>query len=170
MKTIKTVTIAIMVLLISFTLSGQNKATLLISQDPKLALWGDDKGNHPFTTNIRIASEWEGNQLFHGYFFGRPEFEYADLQISYMRVSLNIGYAHNRFSDLFDIRYSIGYGEVMRKEQRGGWSGTSSFGADVFLDIKVSSKSTLFINGQFVQRQDMGKWVYSNFIGYRYNW
>ena len=151
------------------TLSAQNKATLLISQDPKLAVLGDHKGNDAFTTNIRIASEWQGNQQRHGFFFARPEIEYADLKVQYLRTFLNFGFNHNMFSDYFDIAYSVGYGMIKRR-YNGDWYGTQQFNADLYFFVNVTDKISIFVNGQVVNRNDLKetKLVYSNFVGIKF--
>ena len=151
------------------TLSAQNKATLLISQDARLAILGDDIGNDAFTTNVRVASEWQGNQLKHGFFFGRPEIEYADLKVPFVRTSLNFGFNHNMFSDYFNIAYSVGYGIIYRKQDR-GWLAANQFNADLYFFVNVTNKISIFVNGQVVNRNDLKetKLVYSNFVGIKF--
>lgn len=161
-------TLAIFLLLLSLNAFAQNKATVMILQDARLAVLGDNKGNEAFTTNIKIASEWQGNQLKHGYFFGRPEIEYADLQIQYFRTSLNFGFKHNQFSKYFDLAYSVGYGMIGRKYDK-NWFGTQQFGADIFFYFKLNDTVNLIANSQIVDRNDLEKrkFVYSKFIGFQ---
>jgi hypothetical protein len=46
-----------------------------VSQDARLALIGDDRGNQPFTTNVNVAAEFRGWQKGNSYFLMRSELE-----------------------------------------------------------------------------------------------
>jgi hypothetical protein len=74
-------------------LSFAQGITLNISQDARLALVGDERGNHPFTTNVNVAAEFRGWQKGNSYFLMRPEIEYADLKGGELyRMTANFGY------------------------------------------------------------------------------
>jgi hypothetical protein len=46
--------------------------SLNISQDARLALVGDERGNGAFTTNVNLAAEFRGWQKGSSYFLMRP--------------------------------------------------------------------------------------------------
>ncbi len=101
MKTKERIALAIvllaMLLLIRNNAQGQ---ALSITQDPKLALIGDDRGNNPFTLNVRAKVHLTGNEGKIGYATVNMVYEYADLQqTNYNRYGVQAGYTFYTFAD-----------------------------------------------------------------------
>ena len=142
---------------------SQEQLTINISQDARLAILGDDKGNDAFTPNLTFRSEWQGKEKSYGYSFIYPEFEIAELKGGTYK------------------RYSYGYGVTLYLDNLTGlhWlenvKGTTSLGFG-FTDYGYAffsfdwtnqlsysfGKVEIFLNWQFVERKDLkqyGEWV-----------
>jgi hypothetical protein len=129
-----------------------------VSQDARLALIGDERGNEAFTPNINVAAEFRGWQKGSSYFLMRPEIEYADLQGGELyRMTANFGYTFNKWVKNVDFTATVGGGMLIRHELSGlhtqanlqtTWYFTKGIG--------------LFLDSEFVQRRDLP----NKFIGY----
>ena len=132
--------------------------SLNISQDARLALVGDERGNGAFTTNVNLAAEFRGWQKGNSYFLMRPEIEYADLQGGELyRMTANFGYTFNKWVKNVDFTATVGGGMLSRHELGGlhtqanlqtTWCFTKGVG--------------LFLDSEFVQRRDLP----NKFVGY----
>jgi hypothetical protein len=129
-----------------------------LSQDARLAIVGDDRGNEAFTTNVNVAAEFRGWQKGSSYFLMRPELEYADLQGGELyRMTANFGYTFNIWVKDVDFTATIGGGMLSRHELAG-------------LHTQANLQTTwyftkgvgLFLDSEFVQRVDLPK----KFLGY----
>jgi hypothetical protein len=112
--------ITIILLLFSTFLMAQSEVALNLSQDARLALFGDDKGNEALTPNIIARIDLQDNQRSLGYYVVGIEYEYADLSESlYQRYSLNLGYTFNQFSllgnDKLEATALLNYGMTTRE-------------------------------------------------------
>jgi hypothetical protein len=112
--------ITIILLLFSTFLMAQSEVALNLSQDARLALFGDDKGNEALTPNIIARIDLQDNQRALGYYVVGIEYEYADLSESlYQRYSLNLGYTFNQFSllgnDKLEATALLNYGITTRE-------------------------------------------------------
>jgi hypothetical protein len=112
--------ITIILLLFSTFLMAQSEVALNISQDARLAMFGDDKGNEALTPNIIARIDLQDNQRSLGYYVVGIEYEYADLSESlYQRYSLNLGYTFNQFSllgtDKLEATALLNYGMTTRE-------------------------------------------------------
>ena len=83
--------------------------SLNVSQDARLALVGDERGNEAFTTNVNLGFELRGWQKGNSYFLMRPEIEYADLQGGELyRMTANFGYTFNKWVKNVDFTATVG--------------------------------------------------------------
>jgi hypothetical protein len=139
-------------------LSFAQGISLNVSQDARLALVGDERGNGAFTTNVNVAAEFRGWQKGNSYFLMRPEIEYADLKGGELyRMTANFGYTFNKWIKNVDFTATVGGGMLIRHELSG-------------LHIQANLQTTwyftkgigLFLDSEFVQRRDLPK----KFIGY----
>lgn len=150
--------ITLFVLLISLSAFSQ-EVNINLSQDARLALIGDNKGNDAFTPNLRLSVDFEDNNGF----YIAPEIEYADLKIQYLRYSGNIGKRFIFWKKL-KLSTSIGFGIIDREGRS-----YSSFSGDAYLSYPISKRLRLFLNSQIVERKDLKKdVVISVFFGVRY--
>jgi hypothetical protein len=137
--------------------------SLNVSQDARLALVGDERGNEAFTTNVNVGAEFRGWQKGNSYFLMRPEFEYADLKGGELyRMTANFGYTFNKWVKDVDFTATVGGGMLSRYELGG-------------LHTQANLQTTwyfmkgmgLFIDSEFVQRVDLPNkfLVYSGKLG-----
>ena len=125
--------------------------SLNVSQDARLALIGDERGNEAFTTNVNVAAEFRGWQKGNSYVLMRPEIEYADLKGGELyRMTANFGYTFNKWIKDVDFTATVGGGMLSRHELAGlhtqanlqtTWYFTKGIG--------------LFLDSEFVQRADL---------------
>jgi len=132
--------------------------SLNVSQDARLAIAGDERGNEAFTTNVNLGFELRGLQNGNSYFIMRPELEYADLKGGELyRMTANFGYTFNKWIKDVDFTVTLGGGMLIRHELSG-------------LHTQANLQTTwyfmkgvgLFLDSEFVQRQDLP----NKFIGY----
>ena len=129
-----------------------------LSQDARLALIGDERGNHPFTTNVNVAAEFRGWQKGSSYFLMRPEIEYADLQGGELyRMTANFGYTFNKWFNNVDFTATVGGGMLSRYEL-GGLHTQANLQTTWYFMKGIG----LFLDSEFVQRVDLPK----KFLGY----
>ena len=132
--------------------------SLNISQDARLALVGDERGNEAFTTNVNVAAEFRGWQKGNSYFLMRPEFEYADLKGGELyRMTANFGYTFNKWIKDVDFTATVGGGMLSRHELAGLHTQ-----ANLQLTWYFTKGVGLFLDSEFVQRIDLPK----KFLGY----
>ena len=149
----------LIVLLFSIPLISLGQGiSLNISQDARLALVGDDRGNEAFTTNVNLAAEFRGWQKGNSYFLMRPEIEYADLQGGELyRMTANFGYTFNKWFNKVDFTATVGGGMLSRYEL-GGLHTQANLQTTWYLTKGVG----LFLGSEFVQRIDLP----NKFVGY----
>jgi hypothetical protein len=139
-------------------LSFAQGITLNISQDARLALVGDERGNEAFTTNLNVAAEFRGLQKGSSYFLMRPELEYADLKGGELyRMTANFGYTFNKWIKDIDFTATIGGGMLSRHELAGLHTQ-----ANLQLTWYFTKDVGLFLDSEFVQRADLP----NKFLGY----
>jgi hypothetical protein len=132
--------------------------SLNVSQDARLALIGDERGNEAFTTNVNVAVEFRGWQKGNSYFLMRPEIEYADLQGGELyRMTANFGYTFNKWIKDVDFTATIGGGMLSRYEL-GGLHTQANLQTTWYFTKGIG----LFLDSEFVQRVDLPK----KFLGY----
>jgi len=129
-----------------------------LSQDARLALIGDDRGNQPFTTNVNVAAEFRGWQKGNSYFLMRPEIEYADLKGGELyRMTANFGYTFNKWIKDVDFTVTLG-GGMLSRHKLGGLHTQANLQLTWYFTKGVG----LFLDSEFVQRIDLP----NKFIGY----
>jgi len=132
--------------------------SLNISQDARLALVGDERGNEAFTTNVNVAAEFRGWQKGNSYFLMRPELEYADLKGGELyRMTANFGYTFNKWFNNVDFTATVGGGMLSRYDL-GGLHTQANLQTTWYFTKGIG----LFLDSEFVQRIDLP----NKFIGY----
>jgi hypothetical protein len=132
--------------------------SLNISQDARLALVGDERGNEAFTPNINVAAEFRGWQKGNSYFLMRPEIEYAELKGGGLyRMTANFGYTFNKWIKNVDFTATVG-GGMLSRHKLGGLHTQANLQLTWYFTKGVG----LFLDSEFVQRRDLP----NKFIGY----
>jgi len=137
--------------------------SLNVSQDARLALVGDERGNEAFTTNVNLGFELRGLQNGNSYFLMRPELEYADLKGGELyRMTANFGYTFNKWIKDVDFTATVGGGMLSRYEL-GGLHTQANLQTTWYFTKGVG----LFLDSEFVQRIDLPNkfLVYSGKLG-----
>jgi len=129
-----------------------------VSQDARLALIGDERGNEAFTTNVNVGAEFRGWQKGSSYFLMRPEIEYADLQGGELyRMTANFGYTFNKWIKNVDFTATVG-GGMLSRHKLGGLHTQANLQTTWYFTKGIG----LFLDSEFVQRRDLPK----KFLGY----
>jgi len=129
-----------------------------ISQDARLALIGDERGNEAFTTNVNVGAEFRGLQKGSSYFLMRPEIEYADLKGGELyRMTANFGYTFNKWFKNVDFTATVG-GGMLSRHGLGGLHTQVNLQTTWYFTKGVG----LFLDSEFVQRIDLP----NKFVGY----
>ena len=132
--------------------------SLNVSQDARLALVGDERGNEAFTTNVNLGFELRGWQKGSSYFLMRPEIEYADLQGGELyRMTANFGYTFNKWIKYVDFTATVG-GGMLSRHGLGGLHTQANLQTTWYFTKGIG----LFLDSEFVQRVDLP----NKFIGY----
>ena len=155
-------TIIYILFLIPFISLSQG-ISLNISQDARLALVGDERGNKAFTTNVNVAAEFRGLQKGSSYFLMRPELEYADLKGGELyRMTANFGYTFNKWIKDVDFTVTLG-GGMLSRHKLGGLHTQANLQLTWYFTKGVG----LFLDSEFVQRIDLPNkfLVYSGKVG-----
>jgi len=137
--------------------------SLNISQDARLALVGDERGNEAFTTNVNVAAEFRGWQKGNSYFLMRPEIEYADLKGGELyRMTANFGYTFNKWIKNVDFTATVG-GGMLSRHKLGGLHTQANLQTTWYFTKGIG----LFLDSEFVQRVDLPNkfLVYSGKVG-----
>ena len=139
---------------------SQEKLSVNLLQDVKLATIGDDKrGYKAFTVNFLARIKMQGNHQKLGYMIIYPEYEFADLKTKYQRYSANLGYVFNTIFDDFELESSISYGFINHNgttNSLGFWFGTN---------YVINKALKINAGYQIVDRTDINKIRYSGFVG-----
>ena len=150
-------TIIYIFLLIPFISLSQG-ISVNVSQDARLALVGDERGNKAFTTNVNVGAEFRGLQKGSSYFLMRPELEYADLKGGELyRMTANFGYTFNKWIKDVDFTVTLGGGMLSRYEL-GGLHTQANLQTTWYFTKGIG----LFLDSEFVQRIDLP----NKFVGY----
>ena len=155
-------TIIYILFLIPFISLSQG-ISLNISQDARLALVGDERGNKAFTTNVNVAAEFRGLQKGSSYFLMRPELEYADLKGGELyRMTANFGYTFNKWFNNVDFTATVG-GGMLSRHGLGGLHTQANLQSTWYFTKGIG----LFLDSEFVQRRDLPNkfLVYSGKLG-----
>ena len=146
------------ILLLFPLISLSQGISLNLSQDARLALVGDERGNEAFTTNVNVGAEFRGWQKGNSYFLMRPEFEYANLQGGELyRMTANFGYTFNKWVKNVDFTATVG-GGMLSRHGLGGLHTQANLQTTWYFTKGIG----LFLDSEFVQRRDLPK----KFLGY----
>lgn len=160
MKTLKPhgkLLILLILLLTQVTSTSQEKISLSVYQDARLMTLGDKQNNEPGTMNLLMNVKIQTKQKNYGYLVIVPEYEQADLQDTYKRLSLGLGYTFNRlyspnfnFLRDFEVTTTISYGVINRfSNTEGSWSCNGEVSYKVNDWLKVGAVH------QFTERTDL---------------
>lgn len=129
---------------------SQGKLALTATQDVRLLITGDDRGNPAATLDIALGLEMQGLQRDFGYIVVRPEFEVANLAGgTYKRYSGNAGVSFNNWSRNLIYTATVGYGFIDH-------NGTGfSFGNNLQLAYKINDRIQVFADLETVERKDL---------------
>ena len=166
-----------MTLLPQETCTSQEKVSLSIYQDARLMALGDKQRNKAGTMNLLLNVKLQTKQKRYGYMVIVPEYEQADLQDTYKRLSLGIGYTFNRFyfpNSAFlrrmELTTTFSYGVINRfSHTEGSWScnGEVSYRINDWLKFAVVHQLTERTDLLF--RYQDHKIRYSFFFGLEFN-
>jgi hypothetical protein len=136
---------------IPLTILGQG-ISLNVSQDARLALIGDERGNNPFTANVNVAAEFRGWQKNDFYFVKRIELEYADLKGGGLyRMTANYGMTFNKWVKDVDFTATVGGGMLSRDNLKGGLHTQANLQTTWYFMEGIG----LFLDSEFVHRRDL---------------
>ena len=155
-------TIIYIFLLIPFISLSQG-ISVNVSQDARLAIAGDERGNEAFTTNVNLGFELRGWQKGSSYFLMRPELEYADLKGGELyRMTANFGYTFNKWVKDLDFTATVG-GGMLSRHGLGGLHTQANLQTTWYFTKGIG----LFLDSEFVQRVDLPNkfLVYSGKVG-----
>lgn len=153
----------IIFLLLTTLLFSQERVSIGIYQDVKLATQADDYGNKPFTRDLIIRLNMQGNQQSFGYMVMFPEFETADLKGGlYSRWSANGGYVFNFIKNV-ELSATVGIGVIHRHKV-----GYASFGGGGTISYQIN-RIKLVSLWQLTSRKDIDKIRNSLFFGIEIN-
>jgi hypothetical protein len=136
-------TIIYILFLIPFISLSQG-ISLNISQDARLALVGDERGNEAFTTNVNLGFELRGLQNGNSYFLMRPELEYADLKGGEL-YRMTAKWIKN-----VDFTATV-CGGMLSRHELGGLHAQANLQTTWYFTKGVG----LFLDYEFVQRRDL---------------
>jgi hypothetical protein len=129
---------------------SQQRITANVTQDAKLLLVGDDKGNGAGTLDATISFEMQGRQQDYGYIIVRPEMEYAELAGGiYRRYSANVGVSFNQWIENVTMTATVGHGFVEYGAAR------MSFGNNLQMSYAISKSIDVFLDLETVERKDL---------------
>lgn len=148
-------------LIMSISINSQESLSLGIYQDGKLLFIGDDKGNDAGTIDIIARLEMQGKYDGYGYLVIFPQFEYAEIYGNYKRWSANAGYTLSIINRVKITSYAS-YGWIDRGISFESWG----IGGEISYQIGSFEISLL---NEYVERQELDKWVYSLYGGVKYN-
>ena len=161
----------LLTLVLVINTNAQDNVSLSIYQDARLLLVGDDIGNDAGTINILTRLKMQGNQNKYGYLIVYPEYEYAEIENTYKRYSVGIGYAFNQLIlDNFEYTPSINWGWI----DRGGINGFS-FSVSNEIAYKLNDTFKLSLMAQITERKDLkilyndNAFRFSGFMGIEIN-
>lgn len=144
--------ITLIALLFTTFCYSQSGLSVSIYQDARLMILGDsdhniDKG----TLDLVFRLKMEGNQERSGYFIVYPEFEIANIEGTYKRYSVNVGYVYNKLIiDDLELGLGLGWGWIDRYgKSMFSFAGTSN------VSYKLTDNIKLSLLGQITERKDL---------------
>ncbi len=169
--------ILLILLLTQVTSTSQEQISLSVYQDARLMTLGDKQNNKPGTMNLLMNVKIQTKQKNYGYLVIVPEYEQADLQDTYKRLSLGVGYTFNRlyspnlnFLRDFEVTTTISYGVINRfSNTEGSWSCNGEVSYKVNDWLKVGAVHQLTERTDLLFRYQDRKIRYSFFFGLEFS-
>ncbi len=169
--------ILLILLLTQVTSTSQEQISLSVYQDARLMTLGDQKANKPGTMNLLMNVKIQTKQKSYGYLVIVPEYEQADLQDTYKRLSLGVGYTFNRlyspnmnFLRDFEVTTTVSYGVINRfSNTEGSWSCNGEISYKVNDWLKVGAVHQLTERTDLLFRYQDKKIRYSFFFGLEFS-
>jgi len=169
--------ILLILLLTQVTSTSQEQISLSVYQDARLMTLGDQKANKPGTMNLLMNVKIQTKQKSYGYLVIVPEYEQADLQDTYKRLSLGVGYTFNRlyspnmnFLRDFEVTTTVSYGVINRfSNTEGSWSCNGEISYKVNDWLKVGAVHQLTERTDLLFRYQDKKIPYNFFFGLEFS-
>jgi len=169
--------ILLILLFTQVTSTSQETISLSVYQDARLMTLGDKQSNKPGTMNLLMNVKIQTKQKSYGYLVIVPEYEQADLQDTYKRLSLGVGYTFNRlyspnmnFLRDFEVTTTISYGVINRfANTEGSWSCNGEISYKLNDWLKVGAVHQLTERTDLLFRYQDRKIRYSFFFGLEFS-
>jgi len=142
----------ILLLTLAFNLNAQERISVGILQDAKLAVLGDNIGNEPFTPDFILRLDMEGIGRFK-YVSLRIEWEYADLAGGY----------YNRMGGMVGVNYIIKHfvlsahigPNIIKRRYMKTEGGVLAWSFNGELSYNINDKISLIASNQLLNRADV---------------
>jgi len=157
----------ILLLTLAFNLNAQERISIGVLQDARLAVLGDDIGNEPFTPDFIVRLDMEGIGRFR-YMSLRTEWEYADLAGGYYnRGGIMVGV--NYIAKDFVLSAHIGPNIIKRRYMKAE-GGVLAWSFNGELAYNITDRISVIASNQLLNRADVVNEPirYSFFTGIRY--
>jgi hypothetical protein len=142
----------ILLLTLAFNTYAQERVNFSVLQDARLAILGDDIGNKPFTEDVILRVDMEGNGR-RGYISGRLEWEYAALKGGYYnRISTLAGY--NWILGKYIVSMHTGPGIIKRTYKKAS-GGVMAWAVTTDLAYELTDMISLIVSNQILNRADV---------------
>ena len=142
----------ILLLTLALNTYAQERVSVSVLQDARLAILGDDIGNDAFTPDFIVRLDMEGIGRF-SYVSLRTEWEYANLAGGYYnRGSLMIGY--NWLIDKLVLSTHFGPGIIKRRYMKIN-GGVLAFTLNAEASYPLNDYISLIISNQLINRADV---------------
>jgi len=169
--------ILLIALLTQVPSTSQERISLSVYQDARLMTLGDQSANKPGTMNLLMNMKIQTKQKNYGYLVIVPEYEQADIQDTYKRLSLGVGYTFNRlyspnmnFLRDFELTTTVSYGVINRfSNTEGSWSCNGEISYKVNDWLKVGAVHQLTERTDLLFRYQDKKIRYSFFFGLEFS-
>ena len=142
----------IILMLFTAIVQAQEKISIGIYQDGKLSFMKDNHGNIPFTPDVIITVNLEGNQFKYYYFSIQPFYEFADLYGGkFHRYGFNTNWNFNHLIiPNTTIVLGAGLGSIVRENY-----GSLSYQANLEIRHKLLKWLEISIRTELVRRTEL---------------
>lgn len=142
----------ILLLILALNTYAQERVSISVLQDARLAVLGDNIGNNAFTPDFIVRLDMEGMGRFK-YVSLRTEWEYADLAGGYYnRGSILVGY--NWLIDKLVLSTHLGPGIIKRRYMKAS-GGVLAFTFNADASYPINDYISIVIANQIVNRADV---------------
>jgi len=150
------------------TMATTAQTRIGLSQDARLALLGDDKGNEAFTPNITLRAS-QAIRTIEWFSFGvYVDYEYADLQDTFHKWNFGFNPTFRLFYDKIELDVFYGGGRIYRGNSNKDFAHWELSGS---ISVKIKPRVYIFTELKRTWRSDLKpqKFVYSGFVGLRFH-